>query len=109
MELNREQIIKALGCYIKKPHISECEKGCIYYEKAFGGYCCGLPLEETLIENALSLIKELTEENEKLSKLLEHCVDDGEYWEGKYNNAVNDTIGFAIIDQVAKETSDDQD
>ena len=63
MELKkREEIIKALECYIKKPHISECEKGCIYYEKSFGWYCCALPLEETLIENALALINELTEE-----------------------------------------------
>lgn len=28
----------------------------------------------------------------KLNKLLECCEDDGEYWEGKYNNAVADTI-----------------
>ena len=63
MELKkREEIMKALECYIKKPHISECEKGCIYYEKSFGWYCCALPLEDTLIENALALIKELTEE-----------------------------------------------
>ena len=37
-------------------------------------------------------VKELETENEKLNKLLEHCEDDGEYWEGKYNNAVNDTV-----------------
>ena len=37
-------------------------------------------------------VKELKAENERLNKLLEHCEDDGEYWEGKYNNAVNDTI-----------------
>ena len=66
MELNAEQIIKALGCYIEKPHISECEKGCVYYEKSFGSYCCCMPLEDTLIEKALALIKELTEENERL-------------------------------------------
>ena len=37
-------------------------------------------------------VKELEAEKEKLNKLLEHCEDDGEYWEGKYNNAVNDTV-----------------
>ena len=46
----------------------------------------------TVREKTLQIVEKLTEENEKLNKLLEHCEDDGEYWEGKYNNAVNDTI-----------------
>lgn len=37
-------------------------------------------------------VKELEAENERLNKLLEYCGDDGEYFEGKYNNAVNDTV-----------------
>lgn len=37
-------------------------------------------------------VKKLAEENERLNKLLEYCGDDGEYWKGKYNNVVNDTV-----------------
>lgn len=67
--------------------------------------------------------KKLSEENERLNKTLEQCVDDGEYWEGKYNNAKAETVWkmhseikercikggiypafvASVIDQVAKE------
>ena len=59
--------------------------GCVDCPYEFAPECAS-------IEELLYYIKELTAENEKLNKLLEHCEDDGEYWEGKYNNAVADTV-----------------
>ena len=67
MELNREQIIKALEC-CKSPLSSDCEN-CSYTGKRLedGVYegCVNC-----LVGDALSLIKELTEENERLSQSL---------------------------------------
>ncbi len=57
MELNREQIIKAIEyCFSDKP----CNK-CEWHEKGNG--CLG-----KLEQSAISLIKELTEENEAISE-----------------------------------------
>ena len=77
-ELNREQIIKALECCVKEWDCAFCR---------FSKLECA-----SIKRDALALVKKLTAENEKLNKLLEHCEDDGEYWEGKYNNAVADTV-----------------
>jgi hypothetical protein len=75
--LNAEKVKKALECYSEKPLISECEKGCVYYEKYNGFSTCCLPIEEVIIKNALALInsqeqriKELTVENEAWQKQL---------------------------------------
>ena len=62
MELNREQIIKALGCCISR-NLAECH------------HCPYAPENEChrlVLTNALSLINELTEENESLKQCLEH-------------------------------------
>lgn len=70
MKLNSEQIIKALECC--DGTLAGCEE-CPYYDKR---YRC--PLKQ----NALSLIKQLTEENEKLKKAkyifstVDYCSDD---------------------------------
>ena len=72
MELNREEIIKDLQEVVDN------------YSGSWKRY--------DVFANALALIKELIEENERLSKLFEYCADDGEYWEGKYNNAVGNTV-----------------
>ena len=128
MELNREQVAKALECCVK----SECNKCPLSDGRCANGEMGRLSLtiikelteenkklEYTLLgvmhsvdkwldgaelemdevnraitmrEKTLQIVEKLTDENEKLNKLLEHCEDDGEYWEGKYNNAVNDTI-----------------
>ena len=57
MELNREQIIKALECCgDKNRHCSDCT-----FRYMWSGKCIG-----EMARNALSLIKELTEENERL-------------------------------------------
>ena len=53
MELNREQIIKALECCNEEHTCNECP----YCDNCYNG---------KVVENALSLIKELTEENERL-------------------------------------------
>lgn len=64
MELNREQIIKALEC---------CEGGgkpclsCPYFYKAVDTSCAPF-----LIKDALALINELTEENKSLKQCIEH-------------------------------------
>ena len=55
MELNREHIIKALECCVNP---EECCEDCILLEDRN----CGV----NLLKNALSLIKELIEENERL-------------------------------------------
>lgn len=59
MELNREQIIKALELHSLKlkPCLQDCPYGGLHY--------CG----SEMAKDALSLIKELTEENERLRKL----------------------------------------
>lgn len=64
MELNREQIIKALECC----H-SSCDadcKQCTYRGKADDEEDLGITCINVLIKDTLSLIKELTEENERL-------------------------------------------
>ena len=58
MELNREQIIKALECC--GGDIVECQK-CAYAKKGYN------KCKECAAQDALSLIKELTEENKFLS------------------------------------------
>lgn len=75
---NKEYIMKAVHHCVDGAGCADCP-----YE--FAPDCAS-------IEELLCYIKELTAENEKLNKLLEHCEDDGEYWEGKYNNAVADTV-----------------
>ena len=56
MELNREQIIKALECCTRSgKHCTEC----VYFYRAVDDICAPY-----MIEDALSLIKELTEEVE---------------------------------------------
>lgn len=64
MKLNRDQIVKALECCIK----NQCENCCQ----------CGNWHEQWncmtfLMKNALSLIKELTEENDRLKLDVEVC------------------------------------
>lgn len=54
MELNREQVIKALECCVENTCCEECPA----YD-----FCNG---QEWLVENALALIRELTEENERI-------------------------------------------
>ena len=56
MELNREQIVKALELHSQKakPCVNECPYGDMHY--------CGSEMSK----DALALIKELTEENERL-------------------------------------------
>lgn len=54
MELNREQIVKVLECCSKE----HCGEWCAFYDET--------PCEAVLAQYALALIKELTEENERL-------------------------------------------
>ena len=64
MELNREQIIKALECCVSADTFDACRSGCPLFEK---GDDCECIFEPTALHKyALSLIKELTEENERL-------------------------------------------
>lgn len=60
MELNREQIIKALEHCINRKDCSDC----VIKSKEFRSGCIGRP--RAFFKNALSLIKELTDENERL-------------------------------------------
>jgi hypothetical protein len=72
-ELNREQIIKALECCTSEVTIEFNCTACPYIGKG---------CNSVVMRDALSLIKELTEENERLraevsvkKKLLDKCVD----------------------------------
>ena len=70
MELNAEKIKKALECCSSSDGVYACESGCPYW----GGDYDACPCTEEpnfIIKNALSLIKELTEENERLRSELE--------------------------------------
>ena len=119
MELNREQIIKALECcHTKAKDCLDCpyendHSSCIYLEK-----------------NALSLIKELAEENERLQKhnavliednhiLSSECIPKAKsdtVW--KYHDKVEELINCADDvnpvsywqnDQIAKEMLEGKD
>ena len=63
MELKREQIIKALECCTSGHSVSACMSGCPLYEKE---NCDCIYDDTALLKYALSLIKKLTEENERL-------------------------------------------
>ena len=69
-ELNREQIIKALEC-CKSPKLTKCY-GCPRDKE--DGHCM-----YRLNEDALSLIKELTEENERLSGAVKQYEEERKY------------------------------
>lgn len=66
-ELNRDQIIKAMECCTSGNSVSACMRGCPLYEKED---CECINDDTALLKYALSLIKELTEENEKQKDLL---------------------------------------
>lgn len=62
MELNREQIVKALDCCTSSDKSADCPIGC-----PFGDVnSC----EKNLMFHALALIRELTEENERLREAM---------------------------------------
>ena len=69
MELNREQIIKALECCASGNSVSACMSGCPIYEKE---YCECIEDDTALLKYALALIRELTEEVEYLETEKEH-------------------------------------
>lgn len=74
MELNREQIVKALECCTSSGKSAECPIGC-----PFGDInSC----EESLMYHALALIRELTEENEKLRA--EHAPKKPRFYDTKF-------------------------
>lgn len=64
MELNREQVVKALECCIEGDYCATCRAT---------NYCGGV---DDLMEHALALIRELTEENERLATIcdMKQCV-----------------------------------
>ena len=73
MELNAEQIKKAFDCCIKAETFGDCEKlgcpahttqGCYYYLRTDEDYEGIIHIE--MCKDALTLINELTEENERL-------------------------------------------
>lgn len=65
MELNRDQIVKALECCSSSDCVSACESGCPYWGGAYDTCPCNDD-PNFIVKKALSLIKELTEENERL-------------------------------------------
>jgi hypothetical protein len=74
MELNREQIIKALEC-CHSSAIADC-KQCPYKGKADFEEDLGITCLNVLIKDALFLIKELTDKCNGLEKHLEVSVDE---------------------------------
>ena len=116
MELKRDEIIKALEHCIND---NTCEQ------------CNYSPSTCFIQENALSLIKELTEENERLEAYINRCKSGEEYWVkclidradetkadtlNEFKNRLAQAIGtytnesyvyvyawFKLIDQITKE------
>lgn len=79
MELNRDEIIKALECCSSSDGVSACESGCPYWGGDYDTCPC---IEEPnfIIKNALALINQLTEENERLIVTLK--MNDAPFPEG---------------------------
>ena len=74
MELNREQIVKALECQVGTDENHDC-RGCYFYKE---GRLCSENMSEGIATAALALIRELTEERDKLDLTLAgvmHFVD----------------------------------
>ena len=94
MELNREQIIKALECCIIQH--TECRKCPLLYTACESGAC----YKQAKID-ALSLINELTEENERLRDL---CDEVAMYNEGfeKDNALLRQDLKTVKADTVRK-------
>jgi hypothetical protein len=117
MELKRENIIKALECCNSEGHI--CGK-CPYESVRIGISC-----RDKLIRDALALIKELTEENERLraipeqlhkemsERMVEEVKTAKKYTVLIMQSEINKTLSalckgdvseiHRIIDQIAKE------
>lgn len=65
MKFDREQIVKTLECHASGKLV-ECERCPLDKAHLFNATCV-----QAMCENALALIKELTEENEKLNERLD--------------------------------------
>ena len=95
MELKRDEIIKALECCSSSDDASACESGCPYWGGDYDTCPC---IEEPsfIIKNAHSLIKELTEENERLQYEIENgvvvCHDCHTKYADKIEQAKADTV-----------------
>ena len=72
-ELTRDEIIKALECCASADTADACRSGCPLFEKGDDCVCIFEPT--ALHKYALSLIKELTEENERVQKQLDDRCD----------------------------------
>lgn len=91
MELNREQIVRDLERCAANDK-SHCTK-CVYFYRAADSICV-----EYLLKDALALIRELTEENERLEaevsvkrKLLDKC-------EERFSSIKADTVNKMYIE-----------
>lgn len=82
MKSNREEIIKALECCKDRACVESCTR-----------LCNNIPMEDdcrlNLIHDALVLIKELTDENERLNKLREKELLDNATVLGNYCRMIN--------------------
>jgi hypothetical protein len=95
MELNREQIIKALECCITKHHENCCNLGKWHEE-----WNC----MTDLMKSALSLIKELSEENERLRKVLFTDISVVRVSRGSGKTAHLREIGQIKVDAIRADT-----
>lgn len=108
MELNRDQVIKALECCIN----DECDK-------------CGVPFgncQANLMQDALSLINELTEDNEAQAETITNLIETIKSIQAdtvreiqerlherkvSYGNITFRVVPIDDIDQIAKEMVED--
>lgn len=84
--MEKEQIIKALECWASR---SPCHEKCSILEHEEGANCIGLTTK-----SALALIKELTEENERLKEKADRHLDNlkAVLEERSENTIVADTV-----------------
>ena len=91
-ELNREQIIKALECCISEVKQDDCPcDACPYKDNG---------CNRNLLPDALSLIKELTEENERLRADKDCWKIRAKESESEYDKAVKRGYNLGAIDYV---------
>ena len=94
--MERTEIIKALECCTSGNSVSACMRGCPLYEKED---CECINDDTALLKYALSLIKELTEENEKWRTEAENqSILWKQYFKSIYETAKETVIADTVRD-----------
>lgn len=93
MELKREEIVKALEC------CTNCNCDVCPYVPEQGTHKGTIGCNDELMINAISLINELTEENERL---MDECGNQSTLWRQHFESIYETAKGTVIADTVKK-------